>query len=195
MGDEAVIALIRRHLRRYPESDYHDVYKLLHQAAFGPGHLLKDKKKALEWIERDLEDPGPETALIEAIHPEGHMVRLHLRPYAAQGGNLRRLRDALVTSAKEATGDPEAMAGWWEAFCRWVEAEGFDLREMRLFSKAWAAQGWPAEHHSPAYREAYAPAYRVLTVGQAAALCEKQDIAFEPIWGVERQLPKPRVNP
>ncbi|MBN1286046.1 MAG: hypothetical protein JXB47_11670 [Anaerolineae bacterium] len=184
---EPVITLIRRHLDRYPESSFHDVYKLLHQAAFGPGHLVDNKKKALEWIERDLDEPGPTAIpLAESIHPAGDIVRLHLRPYAAQRGNLRRLRDAFVASAEAVTGAPDLMATWWAAFCDWVEAEnparaGFDLREMRLFGGMWGAKQWPAEHHSPAYRSAYRPAYRVLAAPIAADLCRAQGIVFEPI--------------
>jgi hypothetical protein len=181
MSDDALVTLIQRHLRRYPESDFHDVYKLLHQAAFGPGHLIRDKKKALEWIERDLEGDGPDAGepLIEFIHPTGAMVRLHLRPYLAHGGDLRRLRDALLLAAQETPGDPEAMARWWEVFCGWAEKAllgRFDVRELRLFAAARAAENWPATHHSPAYHAAYRPAYRVLTAGQAEALCEGQGI-------------------
>jgi hypothetical protein len=189
MDDDAVITLIRRHLRRYPESDFHDVYKLLHQAAFGPGHAITDKRKALEWIERDLDAPAPgfDEPLAEIIHPAGEMVRLHLRPYAAQGGNLRRLRGAFAASAEATDEQPDLMARWWAAFCAWVEAGdaprsgGFDLHEMVLFGQAWGERGWPAGRHSNAYRDVYTPAYRVLTADQAQALCQREQIAFEPL--------------
>ncbi len=179
-----ILSLIRRHLHRYPESTFRDVYKLLHQAAFGPGHVVKNKKKALEWIERDLEDPGIDIPLLESIHPDNAMLRLHLHPYAARGGNLKRLRDAFVASARDVPGSADMMTAWWAALCAWVEAEGildtadFDPREMRLFGRMHAARGWPAVHHSVAYRTAYRPAYRVLTARQAEALCRKQDIPF-----------------
>lgn len=188
MNDESklLVALIRRHLERYPEADFRDIYKLLHQAAFGPGHLVNNKRKALEWIKRDLDTPGSGAApLVESIHPTGDIVRLHLHPYVDQDGNLRRLRDAFAASAEAVSHELEKMAVWWETFCNWVDLEGpprdagFDLREMRLFGQTWGAQGWPADHHSPAYREAYRPAYRVLTAPLAAELCEKQHITFK----------------
>jgi hypothetical protein len=189
MDDDAVITLILRHLRRYPESDFHDVYKLLHQAAFGPGHAIKDKRKAHEWIERDLDTPAPSfnEPLVEVIHPAGEMVRLHLRPYAAQGGNLHRLRDAFVASAEATADNPDLMARWWAALCEWAvagnapRADGFDTREMDLFGRACGERGWPADRHSDVYRSAYAPAYRVLTADQAQALCQREKLAFEPL--------------
>lgn len=186
MSDDAVVTLIQRHLRRYPISTFQDVYKLLHQAAFGPGHMIGDKKKALEWIERDLEGrPGDAPApLIESIHPDDAMMRLHLRPYAARGGDLPRLRDAFVRAAAARPDAPATLARWWDVFCAWAAgapAEHVDLREARLFGMACARTGWPAMHHSEVYRTTYTPAYRVLTAREAEALLRAQDIAFEAI--------------
>ncbi len=179
---DMLAALIQKHVKRYPESAFQDVYKLLHQAAFGPGHAIQNPDKALEWIERDLDETGPAGGepLGESIHPAGERVRLHLRPYAAAGGDLVQLRDAFVRSAVERPGAAERMAGWWETFTQQMETD-FDPREMRLFGMACARQGWPAIHHSPAYRQAYRPAYRVLTAPVAAELCHAQAIPFEAI--------------
>lgn len=184
MCDDAVVTLIQRHLRRYPQSHFHDVYKLLHQAALGPGHLISNKKKALEWIERDLDSAGPETPapLAESIHPEGAMVRLHLHPYAAHGGDLRALRDAFARAAEQPASGADALAHWWDVFCRWAAEvcdDRFDVRELRLFGEAYRRQQWPAVHHSRAYEAAYRPAYRVLTLAEAEALCQSQRVPFE----------------
>ena len=53
MSEERVVALIRTHLARYPQMQLADIYKLLHQAAFGPGHLIASKKAAREWLEHE----------------------------------------------------------------------------------------------------------------------------------------------
>lgn len=186
MSDAAVVTLIQRHLRRYPEGNFSDIYKLLHQAAFGPGHLISDKKKALEWIEKDLEGGGAEVSapLVEAIHPAGAMVRVHLRPYAAHDGALEPLRDALVRSAVQRPDAPTTLAHWWEVFCEWAAGardDRLDGDEARLFGMACARQHWPAVHHSRAYREAYRPAYRVLTAAEAESLLTEQHIPYEVI--------------
>src|SRR5258705_13932064 len=105
MAAEKVAALIQAHVQRYPEIDILDVYKLLHQAVFGPGHAIvnqKNQKSAREWLEResDLLKPTLDEPLVENIHPDSALVRLHLRPYLAANGKLNKLFDAFVQSSK-----------------------------------------------------------------------------------------------
>jgi len=185
MSEDRVVALVQTHLARYPESEIADVYKLLHQAVFGPGHLIASKKAALEWLEQESGQttPAPDMPLIENIHPDGAIVRLHLRPYLAHQGRPRLLLDALVRSAEQVRGDPETMACWWHLFETLVQAgtpptEKFDRREARLFGRVRARDQWPAVHHSPTYYNAYHPMYRVLTRSEAEILCAKLKIPF-----------------
>src|SRR5260221_12126626 len=97
-----LVALITAHVQRYTEIDVLDVYKLLHQAVFGPGHAITNQKAAREWLERESEILQPVAAepLLESVHPEGSIVRLHLRPYLSVNGKLNKLLDALVHSSK-----------------------------------------------------------------------------------------------
>jgi hypothetical protein len=185
MSEDRVVALIQTHLARYPESEIADVYKLLHQAAFGPGHLIASKKTALEWLEQESGQvtPAPDMPLIESIHPDGAIVRLHLRPYLAHQGKPRLLLDALVRSAEQVHGDPGLLACWWHLFemlCQTdaPHTEKFDRQEVTVFGRIRARDQWPAVHHSPAYFNAYHPVYRVLTRSEAEALCAKLRVPF-----------------
>jgi len=45
-ASDKLAALITRHVQRYPEIDILDVYKLLHQAVFGPGHAIKKSESS-----------------------------------------------------------------------------------------------------------------------------------------------------
>lgn len=185
MADEKISALVRTHLARYPESEIMDVYKLLHQAAFGPGHLIASKKAAREWLEQEIAllIPSKREPLIEAIHPEGLIVRLYLRPYLEQGGKVQPLLDAFIHSAEQVRPDPAAMERHWRWFvgaCQSGEAwaQRFNQPELMLFSRARARESWPAVHHSPTYETTYHPKYRVLTRSEAEALCRKLRIEF-----------------
>src|SRR5260370_41699546 len=112
MADDKVQVLIRTHVHRYSEIDILDIYKLLHQAVFGPGHAIKSIKPAREWLEREaaILQPGPpDQPLVENIHPEHQIVRVHLLPYLAAGGNLGRLLDAFVQSSPARDGNPDQM--------------------------------------------------------------------------------------
>src|SRR5690242_20431952 len=99
MAVDKVGALIQTHAQRYPEIDILDIYKLLHQAVFGPGHALttsKNKNAAREWLDREsgLLQPGLNEPFVENIHPDGALVRVHLGPYMASHGKLDKLMDA-----------------------------------------------------------------------------------------------------
>jgi hypothetical protein len=186
MNDERLHALIQMHMARYPQFEVMDVYKLLHQATFGPGHLIASKKAAREWLDSECEQLTPSTdePLNESIHPDGLIVRLHLRPYLAHEGKTKLLLEALIRSAEQVQGDQDLMARRWALFeegCQpgGVYAARFDPQEVRLFGRTRRQEQWPAMHHSPAYQTAYQPHYRVLTRTEAEALCAKIGQVFE----------------
>ncbi len=180
MSEERLVALIRTHLARYPQSQIADIYKLLHQAAFGPGHLVASKRAAREWLEHEAGRVAPlaEGPLVESVHPDAQIVRLHLRPYLALGGEIKPLLEAFARSAEQVCGDAAQMAVWWQVF-EGLCTEGAlcadicQQREAALFGWARAQEQWPVVHHSPAYQAAYQPVYRVLTASEAGALCRK----------------------
>lgn len=180
--------LILAHVARYPEAGMMDVYKLLHQGTFGPGHLISNKKTAREFLEQEIDqiEPSANAILVESVHLDNAIVRLHLRPYIAHQGTVRTLLDAFVRSAKQVQGDPAVMAAHWQTFetlCRSgvLGAEQFPLREVLLFGAVRAREEWPAVHHSPAYVNAYHPRYRVLTHAEAEAVCQKLGVPYEPV--------------
>jgi hypothetical protein len=185
MAAENVTALIQAHVERYPELDETDVYKLLHQAVFGPGHAVKNLKAAREWLERESEILKPRSGepLVENVHPQGAVVRLHLRPYLAVRGSLSRLLDAFIQSSKAVVGNPATMAEWWRVFERTVDEGGalanrFDARNIALLGRTRERENWPAMQHSPRFDRTYHPAYRVLAFPLAETLLRQQNISM-----------------
>lgn len=188
MSGDSLIALINTHLERYPEAALLDVYKLLFQATYGPGHLIPNRKTAQQWLEAEMNLAGsePGRALIENIHPQGEIVRLYLQPYQALGGKIKPLMDAFVHSAEQVQGDPAVMAQRWqtfEAMCKTdpICTARFSLREAVILGHVRAGENWPAAPHSPVYHRAYRPHYRVLTRPEAEKLCQRQKLPFEVI--------------
>jgi hypothetical protein len=184
-NEKHVAALISAHVQRYPEIDVSDVYKLLHQAVFGPGHAIKNQKAAREWLERESEILKPVSGepLVESIHPESAVVRVHLRPYLAARGSLTKLLAGFVQSAAQITGDPAIMAAWWRIFEHMLAgplASRFDPRDVVLLRRTREREGWPAMQHSPRFDRLYHPAYRVLASSVAEALLRQQNMAFSP---------------
>lgn len=190
MNNASLTRLIATHLERYPRMELLDVYKLLHQAVFGPGQIIKNQKAAREWLERESEllKPSPEQtpqSLLESVHPEGKIVRLHLRPYLAEQGSLTQLLVAYAESSRAVQGSSNAMQDYWLSFETMVKSNQFgghfDPRMAALIGKVSADANWSNNHHSPTFIHYCKPVYRVLLYEQAEALLKRQGIAFEVI--------------
>ncbi len=166
-------AVLARHSRRYPLLEARDIYKLIHQGAFGPGHIISSVASArralatecrLQNADCRMQNGGDEDSL-EPIDPENKLVRVNLRPLLGQGGSADTewLIGAMVESARRVKGDPKLMKRRLAAAVRWCrtnlpgEAAGLE----RIAGQA-EESGYPAYHHSSAYARAYRPAYRVV---------------------------------
>jgi hypothetical protein len=166
--DEAVADLIRAHAARYPRLEAQDLYKLLHQAALGSEHAVAGEAAARQWLVREMAGlgPGPGEPLIDPVSPDGRLARVHLRPYLAAGHAPDRLVDAFVRTASRVEGSVSRLARY--GAIAWHLAEQGQLPlgadAVAALFEAQAAAGYPAAHHSVAYRDAYAPAYRVVLV-------------------------------
>lgn len=158
-------AILAEHARRYPLMAADDMYKLIHQGVFGSEHAAPDEASARAWLLDELaglgaaaETSGP---AVEPIAPDGAVVRVHLRPFVAGGGDIDALLVAFLGTARSVRGD---IAGF-----RCVAGVVPSIDPLRWPAEEWQAlvsdlieRGLPALHHSPAFTEAYAPAYRVV---------------------------------
>lgn len=153
--------ILRSHSRRYPSWQVQDVYKLAHQAAFGPGHMVKDPSSARLWLDRELAEmgEGPTEPVIDPISADGAIVRVHLRPYLAGSGDPEALLAAFLDSANQYKGEAEILEVNWVHIGKYCS---FPAAEMSAFFKEMKVQGYPAVHHSEEYRKHYRPAYRVI---------------------------------
>lgn len=164
-GDWSV--LIARHAERYPKLEAQDVYKLLVQATPGAEHAAPSETAALAWLAREVatlgEEPTDET-LIEPITPDGALVRVHLRPFMSRGGDVRALARAFAATGRRKFGSREELAERWR-IVETLAAAGrlpFGGGDAKALGARMAAAGWPAVHHTAAYRAAYRPAYRLV---------------------------------
>jgi hypothetical protein len=161
--------LLGQHLRRYPRMELADIYKLLHQAAMGAGHAIDDADAAWRRLEAEaaILGAGPNDPIADPISPDGQLARIHLRPYLAVGHDLRTLCDAFVETARVRAADPEKLTKFCGCLGDLADAGGipFSRAQVAGFMDEIVAKNYPVVHHSPAYREAYAPAYRVVALG------------------------------
>jgi hypothetical protein len=154
-------SIVRSHFDRYPDMQIQDLYKLVHQAAMGSEHAAPDPASARAWLESELDEmgDGPAEPLLDPISADGEILRVHLRPYQASGGNMELLLDAFLRTARDFHGELDTIEAYWAAA---ESTHLFPAPAMNEFIEAMRARNFPAVHHSENYEHSYKPAYRVV---------------------------------
>ena len=160
--------LLSAHLERYPAMQLADIYKLLHQAALGPGHAVDNPAAARKRLDEEIAalGTGPAEPVQDIISPDGRLGRIHLRSYIAAGKDLDVLNRAFVGTANSYPASPEKLA----KFCGCLGdlagagAIPFARDDVIAYFDKIARDNYPAIHHSEPFHRTYRPAYRVVAV-------------------------------
>ena len=174
---DAVKASVSRQLETCPESRLQDLYKSFFQDRFGPGHIIRDRQSARDYIISELSEAdtlmGP---VLEPCGWECNYVRVNLSVIADGLMTADELTDALVASAKEVTEeDIERWKAEWKEIAaiiakNYPDLSGLDDDRARI--EEMLASGQYACHHSAAYNAAYHPHYRIIAKDIIPALRE-----------------------
>ncbi len=154
--------VLRQHGERYPAMQPRDAVKLTYQSTFGGGHMITDLAACANWIENEKQTaPFAETAFEDI---GGGRVRLHLGHPAIKALPSRVTAAVFAASARHSVGTAEDLAEKLAVLREETAAGafGFSAEELDAYLKEYEAAGCPAVHHSDAFREQYAPAYRVI---------------------------------
>jgi hypothetical protein len=159
--------LILEHLSRRPTARAQDIYKLLFQGVFGVAHIVSDKAWDIlvEEAERINLNDHSEDPLIESISPDGSMVRVNLRQYINDRGDLKTLYKVMRKSAKH-RGEDQVFLDYWSQYKEMVR-DGLisgSHDEIDMLEKMISTEGVKPRHHTEPYRQAYYPAYRVVVM-------------------------------
>ena len=160
--------LLSAHFARYPAMQLEDIYKLLHQAALGPGHAVDNPAAARQRLDEEIATLGkaPAEPVQDIISPDGRLGRVHLRSYLEAGGSPDALHRAFVETANSYPASPDKLAKFCGCLGDLAEAGGipFARGEVLAYFEKISRDGYPVIHHSAAFRDAYRPAYRVVAV-------------------------------
>lgn len=141
-----------------------DGVKLLYQNEFGGGHLIKNPEIALERLRTEHNEAEHDSTapLYEDIG--NGMVRVFLTALDTERYSLKDLNSDFVDSANSHRGTLPSFLEKLELLkCLTTEGIfGFTSAELEAYLRAYAAEGYPAVSHSPEYRAAYRPAYRIV---------------------------------
>ena len=167
------------HLASHSAAEAQDVYKLLHQAVMGPGHAIPDPGAVRSWLEREIASLQPsdhDDPLCEPIGGDPEMVRIHLRPYVEAGRDPVELLDAFVTSANLVKPEPDRLDALLHAAVEHLRNAGSaDMAgTLHALRAELLERGFTAVRHSQAFRQTYAPAYRIVTreLADSAGWCD-----------------------
>lgn len=150
------------HYKRYPRLQAEDIFKYLFQSAFGCEHLVSDENRALAYIQKEYETVSrTENSRIDPLDGEYSRVHLSCLNEGLTAETLAKLfclsaqkEEDGMTLLQEKTEVAEALVA--------VGILPLDADEFAQKLATWAALGYPAVHHSDAFRAEYKPAYRVI---------------------------------
>ena len=156
-------------LTQYPKARILDIYKSCFQDYMGAEHLVGDSASARAYLEQELETTSLDELMPWYYEPcgiNGNYVRVSLLAVMEGKVQAEKLLDAFVRSAN----DPErpTIETWkerWHEIVAVIDKMGLELpyqQEDKAFIEGVLAQGKYAISHSPDYREAYSPHYRII---------------------------------
>ena len=159
---EELRAILIAHAKRYPLMQPRDAVKLIYQNEFGGGHLIRDEQACLNYLRREYAavEKDPTALLYEDIG--NGIVRVNLA--AVKPENLEQLGRDFIRSAAKRKGTLDSFLNKLEVL-QTLTTEGvfaFDLDALNTYLSEYEAAGYPAVSHSPEYRKAYKPAYRII---------------------------------
>lgn len=156
--------ILALHGARYPQMQPTDAVKLLYQNEFGGGHLIRDEQQCLAYLRSEYSrTPQSQTQPLAEDIGNG-MIRVHLAALDAHGYSVEQLGTAFIRSAA-------AQCGLLDSFLqkldllRQMTKDGllpFSRESLEAYLTEYKKAGYPMVSHSPEYRAAYAPAYRIL---------------------------------
>ena len=163
---------VHRQLRTYPQSRLLDLYKSCFQDFMGAEHLVSDRQRVKAYLDEELNTTTLDDLMPWSCEPCGvdsNYYRVSIRTIMENVLSENLLLDAFIRSANSKT--RPTVESWRE---RWRVIIG-TIDKMRLglpyyeqdkaFIDSILSVGKYAISHSPEYREAYRPHYRIVERG------------------------------
>lgn len=158
--------ILLTHMLRYPAWEVQDIYKLAHQATLGSEHAVSDQAYASVQLEEEIAHLSGEIIdpLIDPISVDGDIVRVHLRPFTRLKLPSGVLIKAFLQTASEFKGSTIVLEEYLAQIEELASHNHLNVEPASLkeFISLMHKQGFPAIHHSIAFKRTYNPAYRVI---------------------------------
>ncbi len=156
--------ILLEHAKRYPLMEPCDAVKLIFQNEFGGEHLICEPNATLAWLraERAATPSDPDAAPVEEIG--NGMVRIALAALEFSDSALRELNRDFFRSALIHVGRRKTFLSKLDTLRLLAEEKvfAFTRQELENYLERYISAGCCPLSHSPTYRAAYRPAYRVV---------------------------------
>jgi hypothetical protein len=163
---------VQKQMETYPKSRLLDIYKSCFQDYMGAEHLVSDRQRVKAYLDEELQSSSLDslmTWLYELCGIDGRYVRVSIR--AIKEGLIKEdmLLDAFIRSAN--TSERPSVESWrdrWHVIIGTIEQMQLQLPNYdkdKQFIESILSAGKYAISHSPEYREAYHPHYRIVEKG------------------------------
>ena len=151
------------HLEAHPAMTAQDFVKLIFQARCGCGHLLSDETDVLAYLEREERALVPDKGepLTEPLGDR--YCRLNLRRAMAEGIKPLWIARLMRLSAKPTSDSLDRQSAFDDIMKLSQTEVGFPYEELHLIAQKLADDSSWLPGHSQVYRDAYVPAYRVIS--------------------------------
>ena len=163
---------VSKQLETYPLSRLLDIYKSCFQDYMGAEHLVSDRQRVKEYLDEELNSTSLDELMPWYVEPcgiEGRYVRVSIRAIKEGLITEEMLLDAFIQSANSS--ERPSVESWrnrWHQIVGVIDQMHLDLpnyEQDRAFIDSVLSVGKYAISHSPEYREAYRPHYRIVEKG------------------------------
>jgi len=163
---------VSRQMETYPESRLLDIYKSCFQDYMGAEHLVSDRQRVKAYLDEELQTTSLDDLMpwyYESCGVNGQYIRVSIRAIKENLVTEDLLLDAFIRSANsEKRPSVESWRDEWHKIIGTIDQMELGLSRSgqdRAFIDSILTVGKYAISHSPEYREAYRPHYRIVEKG------------------------------
>ena len=163
---------VSQHLKTYPKSRLLDIYKSCFQDFMGAEHLVSDSQRVKAYLDEELQTTNLDDLMPWYYEPcgiDGQYVRVSIRAIKENIVSEDLLLDAFIRSANsDKRPTVESWRDRWHMIIGTIDKMQLTFphyQQDRDFIDSILIIGKYAISHSPEYREAYRPHYRIVEKG------------------------------
>ena len=172
LSAQDIHGFVSRQMETYPKSRLLDIYKSCFQDYMGAEHLVSDRQRVKAYLDEELQTTSLDDLMpwyYETCGIDGQYIRISIRAVKENLITEDLLLDAFIRSANsEKRPSVESWRDQWHKIFGTIDPMNLSLPNYQQdceFIDSILTVGKYAISHSPEYREAYRPHYKIVERG------------------------------